>query len=131
MHYCDSIWSNGEKVQIIRKSRRDYWQILSQASPSLNRILQATEIIPWDGNSLLFKIHLLLNFSWAELRTTICPLRSLISGHMGEPDGKLSTVALDLDFFPSRLDSLLQDLTSGSLRVIRRILKGELERYIA
>jgi hypothetical protein len=104
---------------------------LSQASPSLIRILQGIKILVRDFNPLpLFQIHLFLNFSWDELRTAICSLRSLICD---EEEGflrKVSIVALDPTLFPVPFDSLMWDLACGSLRVMQQIFRGELIKNI-
>ncbi|KAF7369296.1 hypothetical protein MVEN_00257400 [Mycena venus] len=130
MCHCDAKWSNHEEVRIARKSRDYYCQVLSQALPTLVKILQAVESIPLDGSSVLFKIHILLDLSWEELKTAICPLQSL-AVHDREGCTTEPSVALNPTLFPAHLDSILWDLTCGSLRVILRILKGELERYMA
>jgi hypothetical protein len=75
---------------------------------------------------VLFEIHFLLDFSWDELRMAICSLSSLI---YNEEDGllsKLLIVALDPILFSVPFDLIVWDLACGSLRVMQRILWGEL-----
>jgi hypothetical protein len=106
---------------------------LSQASPSLLRILQAIKFItypayhpyhPWEA--LIFKIHAFLDFSWDELRMGFRSLRSLIGHEGNEFIRNMPIFASEMALSPVHL---LWDLTCGSLRVMRRILSGELDKH--
>jgi hypothetical protein len=96
------------------------------------RILQAIRFIPRGllNYRHLFKIHFLLDFSWDELRTAICSLRSFIGDKEEGLLTKLLIVALDPTLFPVPFDSIVWGLACGSLRVMQRILRGELGKYI-
>jgi hypothetical protein len=133
MAYCEQIWIDAQfedrQFEVTSSDRDHSYQILSQASPSLIRILQAIRFIPWDGlipSGYLFKIHFRLDFSWNELRTVISSLRSLIHDEGEELMRKLLIVSLDPTLFPVHFDLIMHDLACGSLRVIQRILRGEL-----
>jgi hypothetical protein len=71
---------------------------------------------------LMFKIRVLLDLSWDELRMAICSLRPLIGDHEKQPIMNVSMVVLDLT---SYLPRLLWDLAYSSLRVLLRRLHGE------
>jgi hypothetical protein len=128
------IWLHAKEIGLeATSSDRDHCsRILSQASSSLIRIVQAIRFIPpyFYGAILLLKIHFLLDFSWDELRIAICSLRSLICDEGKDLMRKLLIVALDPTFFPVPFDSLMWDLAHGSLRVMQRILRGELLKNI-
>jgi hypothetical protein len=75
---------------------------------------------------LMFKLHILLDVSWDELRLAVCSLR-LLMGHGGDRFIKsMPKVALGLTLFPVHLP---WDLTCGCMRVMRQILSGEVDRY--
>jgi hypothetical protein len=72
----------------------------------------------------------MLDFSWDELRTAICSLRSLICDEEEGFLSKLLNVALDPTIFPVNFELIIWDLACGSLRVVQRILKGELDYHL-
>jgi hypothetical protein len=75
--------------------------------------------------NLIYKIHILLDFSWDELRLAFCSLRSLI-GHEGEGlIRNMPIVALDVTLSRAHL---LWDLSCGGLHLMRRILSGEVDK---
>jgi hypothetical protein len=126
MAYCEQIWyqDSRRQTQVTEEDRGHCHEILSQVSPSLIRILQAIKFITY-AQILIHKTHILLDFSWDELRVAFRSLRLLI-GHEG--DGLIRImpkVAFDMAF--SR-EALLSDLTCGCLRVMRRILSGEVDK---
>ncbi|KAJ6482451.1 hypothetical protein C8R45DRAFT_1001497 [Mycena sanguinolenta] len=127
MHYFESMWKSKDKSvqdQVTREDWNRSQQILSQVSPSLVRILQAGSLI---GNhqlqGLLFEIHLLLDVSWDELRTTICSLRSFTDEKM-----LLATLVVARQSAPNlaHFDTIMSDLACGVIRVIQQIVRGEL-----
>jgi hypothetical protein len=132
MDSCEEIWTDGGDLEITWSDQDHCRQILSQASPSLIRILHAIRFIllqradPW----VLFQIHFLLDFPWDELRTAICSLCSLIHDEGEELMRKLLIVALDPSLFPVPFDSIMWDLACGFLHVMQRIRRGELDKYI-
>jgi hypothetical protein len=75
---------------------------------------------------LILKIHTLMDFSWDELRMAFCSLRSLML-HEGEELIRIMPIVA-LDMALSRAP-FLWDLTCGCLRVMQRILSGEVDRY--
>ncbi|KAJ7899401.1 hypothetical protein B0H13DRAFT_796377 [Mycena leptocephala] len=131
MNDCEQRWDEGGELEVTGADRDHCSQILSQASPSLIRIIQAIRLIPTNVYAThLLKIHFLLDFSWDELRTTICSLRLLV-GEEGE--GlliKLFHVLLDPTLFPVPFDLIMWDLACGSLHVMQQILRGELDKSI-
>jgi hypothetical protein len=130
MDYCEIILCQDARtrIQVTEEDRDRCHQILSQVSPSLLRILQAIAIITSVRDFvpfLIFKVHAVLDFSWDELRMAFCSLRSLIL-HEGEGLIRIMPiVALDMTLSPV---PFLWDLTCGYLRVMRRILSGEVDR---
>jgi hypothetical protein len=130
MDYWEKTWTHGEDLEITWSDQDHCRQILSQASPSLIRVLQPIRFLTQDESPLLFTIHFLLNLSWDELRTAICSLSSPIWDEEEELLTKLSIVALDPTLFPVRFDLIMWDLTCGSLRIMQRIVRGELDQYI-
>jgi hypothetical protein len=140
MDECEQIWmdalSKDRQLEVTWSDQDHSHQILLQAFPSIIRILQVIRFTPPDVLnskhvfSTLFKIHFLLDFSWDELRTAICSLRSLI-GEEGEGFVRnLFIVALDPTLFPVPLDLIVWDFACGSLHVMQRILRGEFAKYI-
>jgi hypothetical protein len=128
MNYCDQIWYQG-RDEVIWSDREHCSQILSQASPSLIKILQAIRFCP-SGFRLLFKIHLMFDFSWDELRTAICSLRSLVCEKERWLIREVSIDALNPTRFQVPFDSIMWDLACGSLCAMQRILGGELDNYL-
>jgi hypothetical protein len=129
MDDCEQIWYLG-KLKITWSDRDHCSQILSQACPSLIRILQAIKFLRQDWYLPLLQIHFLLNFSWDKIRTAICSLCPLIQDKEDGLLSKLWIVALDPTLFPVPFDSLMWDLACSSLRVMQRILRGELDTNI-
>jgi hypothetical protein len=127
MDYCEQIWTQHDNIQITAQDRNHCSGILLQASFSLIRILQAIRFIQF---GLLFKLHFLLDFSWDELRTMICSLRSLTVCEEEERGfiRNVSVVALDPILFPVPFDLIMRDLACGYLRVMQRILRGEVDK---
>jgi hypothetical protein len=74
----------------------------------------------------MFKIHILLDFSWDELRLVFCSLRSLVGNEGEELIRNMPIVALDMALSPTHVS---WDLTRGSLHVMRSILSGEVDKY--
>jgi hypothetical protein len=81
---------------------------------------------PYPPHKLMLKIHILLDFSWDELRIVFCSLRSLIDQKREGLIRNVPIVALDMAFSPT---PLLCDLTCGCLRVMWKILSGEADKY--
>jgi hypothetical protein len=129
MDSCQEKWIDSNKLEVTLSDRDHCSQILSQASPSLIRILQAIRFLQKNRYLPLYKIHF-LNFSWDELRTAICSLCSLICDEGEVLMRKLLIVALDPTLFSVPFDSLMWDLACGSLHVLQRILWGELSTNI-
>ena len=80
----------------------------------------------------MIEIHFLLEFSWDKLRTVICSLRTLVDKEEleAEPIKNMWIVANDPTVFPVQFESMVWDLTCGSLRVIRQMLRGEVDKNI-
>ncbi|KAJ7207689.1 hypothetical protein C8J57DRAFT_1258075 [Mycena rebaudengoi] len=126
MARCGHLWAADVQTEVTREDRDHSCQFLSQASPSLIRILQVISFIrdrQGLSEKLLLKFYSLLDISWEELRTAICSLRPLNGDDGEELINEAAIVALDLSFYPGRL---LWDLTCGSLRTILRVLRGEM-----
>jgi hypothetical protein len=134
MDYCEQVWYEDRELKITSSDREDCSRLLSQTSPSTIRILQAIRFIPpdliGDDSGYLFKIHFQLDFSWDELRTAICSLRSFIRDDEEGLLTKLLIVVLDPTFFPVLFDLMMWDLACGSVRVMQRTLRGELDIHI-
>ncbi|KAJ7678053.1 hypothetical protein DFH06DRAFT_1167737 [Mycena polygramma] len=134
---CESVWSYPtraglflplypEENEVTEQDRENYRQLLSRSLPSTVRILQAVKFIPDPWNTIgIFKLHLLLELPWDQLRTAICSLRSLAC-----EDIRVVFVALDPHIFPGVFGSLMLDLARGHLNVMLRIHKGELARHL-
>jgi hypothetical protein len=131
MNSCEKIWLQAKKKGLeATSSDRDHCsRILSQA-PSLIKILQVIKILLGSIIPPLFQIHFMLDFSWDELRTAICSLRSLVYDEEEGFLSKLLNVALDPTLFPMPFDSITWDLACGSLHATQRILRGESDKNI-
>ncbi|KAJ7204824.1 hypothetical protein GGX14DRAFT_646452 [Mycena pura] len=154
MVYCESGWAvvsemqddedpEGIKIRATEEEQDNAYQILSQASPSLIRILHAifplldasdsisAKEVEYTFCNLLFTIHITLDVSWDKLKTAICSLRPLMGNRAERRFIKvMSIVALDPTLFPPRFDSILWDLACGSLHVFRQVLSGEIDGII-
>jgi hypothetical protein len=130
MDYCEQIWYQGRELGVTSSDRDHCSQILSLASPSLIRSLQAIRFLQGCWRLTLFRIHFFLNFSWDKLRTAICSLRSFIHDKEERLLTRLLVVALDPTLFPVPFDSLMWDLACSSLHVMQQILKGKLIKNI-
>ncbi|KAJ7204827.1 hypothetical protein GGX14DRAFT_646492 [Mycena pura] len=156
MVYCESGWAvvskmeddedlEGSKIRATEEEQDNAYQILSQASPSLIRVLHAifliinaskrhtsvSEGMQYVLCNLLFTIHITLDVSWDKLKTVICSLRPLIGNRAKLRFIKvMSIVALDPTLFPLRFDSILWNLACGSLHVFRQVLSGEMDKNI-
>jgi hypothetical protein len=130
MNSCEEIWAKDRWLKVTQSDQNQCSQILSQASPSLIRILQAIKFLQLNWFPLLSKIHFLLDFWWDELRTVICSLCSPMHDEGKEFMRTLSAVALDLTLFPMPFDLIIWDLACASLRVMQQIIRGELDKYI-
>ncbi|KAJ7489211.1 hypothetical protein FB451DRAFT_1362173 [Mycena latifolia] len=124
MLLCDEVWS-----RTARATRRPSAQLPSiNISPQILRILQAYHVI---GTSIgittcpIFAIHLLLELSWDELRTAICPLRTLIG------EDKDSLAQLLISTFVSDLTPVRSDMARGFLCLVKRIETGEVPMDLA
>ncbi|KAJ6504087.1 hypothetical protein C8R47DRAFT_176894 [Mycena vitilis] len=134
---CESVWSyptraglflpqHPEENEVTEQDRDNYRQLLARSLPSTVRILQAVKFIPDPWNTIgIFKLHLLLEVPWDQLRTAICSLRSLVC-----EDIRVVFVALDPCIFPGLFGSLMLDLARGHLIVMLRIHNGELARHL-
>ncbi|KAJ7918032.1 hypothetical protein B0H13DRAFT_308633, partial [Mycena leptocephala] len=134
MAYYERVWyqGSGRENQVTEEDRGHCHQILSQVSPSLLRILQTIKFITYPAyhpyyhpEALILKIHALLNFSWDELRMAFCSLRSLIGYGEEGLIRNMPIVAFDMVISPAHL---LWDLACSCLRVMRRILSGEMDK---
>lgn len=136
MVYCETIWCQNarRRIEVTEDDRDHCHQTLLQVSPSLTRILQLIPFITYPSESfhpyyyaelLIFKIHVLLDFSWDELRMAFCSLRSLI-GHEGDGFTRnMPIIALDMALSPA---PILWELTHSCLCVMRRIISGEVDK---
>jgi hypothetical protein len=126
---CEEIWGQGQELEVNSSDQDHCSWILSQASPSLIRILQAIKFLQRKGCSL-FQIHFLLNFSWDELRTSICSLRSLIHDEGEELLRKLLITTLDPTLFPVPFDLIMWDLACSSLHVMQQRFRDKVIKDI-
>ncbi|KAJ6598347.1 hypothetical protein DFH09DRAFT_56940 [Mycena vulgaris] len=132
MLLCDSVW--GPLTTDVNWFKEPEWelinhqifsQLFSQTPVQLMRILDAYMLYNI-GGTCLFHVGLLLDYSWDELRTAICPLRRII----GEDERALEDL-----FFCAANSTLLRELHTDAIlwelatRCIRRMMKlaaGEL-----
>ncbi|KAF7377491.1 AAA-16 domain-containing protein [Mycena sanguinolenta] len=122
MHYFEII-AAPKPDQVTQEDWNRSYQVLSQASPSLLRILRARTLINDDDHKyLLFRIHLLLDISWDELRMAICSLRSFRDGEIAN----LFSVAKESATNAENFGPLMLDLTRGVLHVMQKMLCDEL-----
>ena len=139
MIYCESAWNLETETEVTAEHWDHSQQTLSQASPSLIRILQAVFLIQsrrtycsfYAYENFLFKIHMMLDISWGKLRTVLCSIRPLIIGDRAEQLIRtMSIVTFDPTPFPPRFDSILWNLACGSLHVIRQVLNSEIDKNV-
>ncbi|KAJ6551962.1 hypothetical protein B0H19DRAFT_1159485 [Mycena capillaripes] len=129
--FCDASWSS-QGLQRPIQNPQISGLVGLQASPGLVKILSAYQVlhrIPYGGASNnLLKIRSLLDLSWDELRMIICPLRAILGEDDKELEGLLisqpPTMFSRLDF-----DSLMAELGSGVLRLIKRLLRHEVDQH--
>lgn len=121
MLFCDSVWCLPEEK--LDDELQDIHQVLLQTSPQLIKVLHGYALLDeWPGLFIsLFDIRLVLDHSWDELRTIICPLRG-ITGENTAALKKLFTYASH----PTRIrelhpDPTLWDLANGSMRLMKKI----------
>jgi hypothetical protein len=130
MLFCDASWSSQGLRRPIQKAQP--WDIVGlHVSPQLIKILSACRVlhrIPYGGAAdNLLKIRILLDLSWDELRMVICPLRAIV----GEDDEKLKGLLISVPetlFSRLNFDSLVNDLGYGFLRLIKRLVRDEVDR---
>ncbi|KAF8201233.1 hypothetical protein K438DRAFT_641333 [Mycena galopus ATCC 62051] len=132
MQYCQIRWFRCESrfhktPQITPEDWNQGKQILLQAPPSLIKILQA--IVCITSCQLLLNLHVLLGFSWDELRMAICPLLPFIS--QGTLIANLLIVAKDPTAFPIDFHSIARNLTCGAFRVMLQIVNGEAASWVS
>ncbi|KAJ7090129.1 hypothetical protein C8R44DRAFT_861333 [Mycena epipterygia] len=118
MLWCDEVWTLGGKTMggtANAAELQDTHRVVSQVSPQLIGVLQAYPLL-YSSTALaqLFDIRAILNYSWDELRTFICPLRGITAHHT-----RIRAL------FP---DSTLHDLAAGSMQLIKKIGSHELPR---
>jgi hypothetical protein len=108
-------------------------KLLLQPPPQLVRILRTCCVfhgLPFFHYAVLVKIRALLDLSWDELRTVISPLREMI-GKDSEKLQELWVSASDTTLCPSlHFDSILWDLAYGSLRLLKQLISGEVDRSL-
>ncbi|KAF7330605.1 NACHT domain-containing protein [Mycena sanguinolenta] len=125
MQYFASVAACIAPTQVNQVDQNRSYQVLSQASPLLLRILQAgTSINPY--MPLLFQIHFFLDISWNELRTAICSLRSFMDSEIVI----LFIVAKKSATIAANFNSLVLDFTRGALRFVQKVLRAEFPRWI-
>jgi hypothetical protein len=127
MYYCEQRWTHASILKVTQSDQDHCRQILSQASPSLIRILQTIKVLQGWG---LLTIHFLLDFSWDELRTVICSLCSLMHNEREVLIRKLFIVALDPAHFPMPFGSIMWDLACVSLCFMQQTLRGEADNLM-
>ncbi|KAJ6482462.1 hypothetical protein C8R45DRAFT_302791 [Mycena sanguinolenta] len=127
MKYFESVWRSNQPIQITQQDWFRSQQILSLASPSLVRILQAVTLI--HHNRPLLQVHLLLDLSWDELRIAIGRALGPCISHQNLLV-TLFVVAQQSTTIAAHFNSLTLDLTSGALRVMQQIARGELPTWL-
>ncbi|KAF7330634.1 NACHT domain-containing protein [Mycena sanguinolenta] len=126
MDYFESIVAP-EADQVTQEDWNRSYQVLSQASPLLLRILRAGTLIykrhsdPTGTFFVLFDIHFLLDISWDELRMAICSLRSFTDGEIAN----IFVVAKESARSAANFGPLMLDLTRGALRLVQKVLRAE------
>ncbi|KAJ7447901.1 hypothetical protein B0H11DRAFT_1878516 [Mycena galericulata] len=123
MRLCERVWDGFPAEPTLEQNHHN---ILSHVSPQLIRLLRALRAFLGARSHGLWCLHLFLDLSWDELRSTICPLRALV----GEDKQRLQEVfafATDpiLVAEPS-FDATIRDLAWGALRLIKIILNDEM-----
>lgn len=136
---CDEVWTSfmpeSDDCRNLRRTSskiQNSSQMLLRGSPQLVRILCAYRAIyclaivihaPFDVP--LFRVRLLLDLSWDELRKAICPVHTIMGTDW---DGLRQLLSSRLDPGPSsnfHCDSILWDLTSSTLRLLKQVIPGE------
>jgi hypothetical protein len=132
MEFCNAAWCAvyKTKFEITESQLKNCHKVLSQAPPALIRILHAYRCCNTQYLNMahLSRIHILLNLSWVELRAAILPVHTIIGRDKAALGNLLirSTLAPDL-LGQYHLDSVLWDLASGSLRLIKQICMAEVD----
>jgi hypothetical protein len=127
MLHCETLWLEDE-IQVTGQDRDRAYRILLLSSPSLIKILQATQInLDWRAHRIMPQLHTIFHFSWEELRAVICSLRPLLGTEGDQILRAICIVALDPTLFAQHSDSLLWDNASGSLRGMLQELRGEVD----
>ncbi|KAJ7866104.1 hypothetical protein B0H13DRAFT_1898272 [Mycena leptocephala] len=112
-------------------------EIVSQVSLNIDtlRILYAyrvTATMPDSGSDILFRIRFLLGLSWDELRAAMCALRQILGQDITQLTNCRTlrrtcildeTVLATLD-----TDAVLAELAKGSLRHIRAMIDGQIDK---
>jgi hypothetical protein len=101
-----------------------------RTSPELIRVLHAYAFSVRDAGRFLetslFKIRLLLNLTWEELRTTICPLLASFSQDQGGVHDLLIFVTHPSRFRMFGARCTLETLVRNSTKILKQVLSGEL-----
>ncbi|KAJ6551263.1 hypothetical protein B0H19DRAFT_1236482 [Mycena capillaripes] len=135
MSHCQYILRTTEfnGIQVTEKDWDHYHWMLSQASPSLIRILRAIPFVHEGTSSIfyLFSVCIQLNVSWEELRTALHFLCSLKDQDEGEEFiMKVLIVAFDHALSPWSFDSMMWDLACGALHAMLQMVQGEMDKEI-
>ncbi|KAJ7741839.1 hypothetical protein B0H16DRAFT_1028325 [Mycena metata] len=132
MLVCDNVWAMCNEPHFAMPQRSNYAHVDLLASPQLIRILRAYKLLPSYGSpgKALHRLWLMSDFSLAELRAAICPLRAIV----GEGRRKLHLQELFVSaeetmvFGGWEFKSMMWDLAWCGLRAMKKVINGEIER---
>jgi hypothetical protein len=123
MAHCESIWSRANPAPVTRKDWNRAQQILlaQKVTRTTIQILEAIACIQNRQAWLLFKLHILMDFSWNDLRTAICSLRSFNGQELLLAN--LPWISIRC-MFQEQIDSVRWTLICGAMRSMDRITHG-------
>jgi hypothetical protein len=134
MARCSKFWSHPPQDSLEIQGGQEFEnpsQVPFRPSPQLVRIIHAHRRIRWGERWVsLVHIHLLLDLSWDELRKAICSVHAIMDNDW---DGLWVTMILapDPPLFPNlHFDSILWDLAIGSLRIVKQMIRGEVDTQV-
>ncbi|KAJ7214088.1 hypothetical protein GGX14DRAFT_444977 [Mycena pura] len=129
MSLCADIWM--EATEKTTTNEEEIHHVVSQISPELIRILHAYPLLynrALGQHPALDEIRLVLDCSWDELRTVICPLRVSV----GEDERALKALFLSVSY-RTRIHELhssptLGDMAAGAMQVMTNLTTHQLPR---
>ncbi|KAJ7812742.1 hypothetical protein B0H14DRAFT_1452254 [Mycena olivaceomarginata] len=127
MTVCDMTWWNATKEATINEDGIHH--IVCEALPELVRILQAYPLLydtPRGNFPTLWEIRHVLNLSWDQLQTIVCPLRVSIGDNPKELERLFLSVSHRKRIRELCSDQSLKDLATGAMRLMIKLSNHQL-----